>query len=309
LTLEEGPLAGIALAISAYRSDESVLRLLRKAFAEDQPRFAVVIVVDSQGSGAIQQAAENEDWPVTYINSETNLGSAGNLDLRLRTAADLGLKWCLTLNHDGELDPAKVRRLAEHGETRPRVGAVYPQMVFPRAGGRPDSPRRSFAPYTMIGRDGAQADGCVEVAWSSSNGALYNLTPIRDGVTAWPHLWMGYEDLAIGWDLQRRGWVQLLCKDVTVADDYEFRVARILGRTVHVVEKPSWYAYYQTRNLVLIARRSGGSAIGWGGILVRTAVDLGMIIIYRDHKSERLRLLWKGLADGLRGVAGQGPVP
>jgi GT2 family glycosyltransferase len=303
------PLAGVALAISAFRSDEPVLRLLRTAFEPGQPRFGAVIVVDSLGSGAIAQEVERQGWPVRYVNSETNLGSAGNLDLRLRTAAEMGLEWCLALNHDGEIDHGKVGRLLEHGRTRPRIGAVYPQMLFPRAGGRPDSPRRSFAPYTLIGRPTLSAETCIDVAWSSSNGALYNLEPIRDGVSAWPELWMGYEDLAIGWELRRGGWAQLLCTDVTVADDYEFRPARLFGRTLHLAEKPSWYAYYQSRNLLLIARRTNRSAIGWFGIFLRTFVDVGTILLFRNAKRDRLRLLGRGFADGLKGVTGKGPVP
>ena len=131
------PLASVALAISAFRSDEQVVRVLRAAFGPGKPRFGSVIVVDSLGSGAIAETAKHEGWPIRYINSETNLGSSGNLDLRLRTAAELGFEWCLALNHDGEVDPEKVRKLVEHGRSGPRVGAVYPQMLFPRAGGRP----------------------------------------------------------------------------------------------------------------------------------------------------------------------------
>ena len=303
------PLAGVALAISAFRSDGPVLRLLRAAFAPDQPRFGAVIVVDSLGSGAIEETAGREGWPIRYVNSESNLGSAGNLDLRLRTAAGLGLEWCLALNHDGELDPGKVLRLVAHGRSRPKVGAVYPQMLFSRAGGRPDSPRRSFAPYTLIAQRPEPSGGCVEVVWSSSNGALYNLDPIREGVGAWPELWMGYEDLAIGWELQRRGWSQLLCTDVTVSDDYEFRPVRVFGRTLHLAEKPSWYSYYQSRNLLLIGRRTKRSAIGAFSIVVRTLVDFGTILLFRDAKRERLRLMTRGLKDGMRNLTGKGPVP
>jgi hypothetical protein len=308
LTPKEQPLAGVALAISAYRSDDPVLQLLSRAFADGQPRFAAVIVVDSQGSGAIPQAIDAHGWSVTYISSDTNLGSAGNLDLRLRTAADLGLDWCLTLNHDGELDPAKVRRLVDHGRSRPRVGAVYPQLVFSSAGGRPDTPRRSFHTYGVLA-DAAASGDCVEVVWSSSNGALYRLDAVRDGVGGWSDLWMGYEDLAMGWELKRRGWTQLLCRDVKVDDDYEFAPVRLLGRQIHLAAKPPWYNYYQQRNLWLIARRTRGEAAGMPGVLARLIVDVALILGFRDRKAERLKLTFKGFRDGLAGRTGKGPVP
>jgi hypothetical protein len=157
--------------------------------------------------------------------------------------------------------------------------------------------------------DGRRDSGATEVAWSSSNCALYNLDAVREGVGAWPQLWMGYEDLAIGWELQRRGWTQLLSHEVKVVDSYEFRPVRLLGREAHIASKPSWYSYYQLRNLWLIADQSGGRAVTKASVLRRLVVDVALILLYRDRKWERLRLLLMGLRDGMRGVSGKGPVP
>ena len=302
----------IALAISAFRSDEAVLALLRAVFVPGQPRFGAVIVIDSLGSGVIERTASEQGWNIRIINADSNLGSAGNLDLRLRTAASLGMKWCFAINHDGVVDVAKIMALAHHGRSRARVGAVYPQLIFSRAGGRPDAARRGFSSYGILRRsksEGGTAEGCTEVAWSSSNGALYNLDAVRDGVHVWPELWMGYEDLALGWELQRRGWTQLLCSDVTITDSYEFSPVRLFGRDVHLATKPSWYMYYQLRNLTLIARRTKGAAVSWPSVALRTLVDIGLNLLFRDRKVERLRLLLTGLRDGLRNVSVKGPVP
>jgi hypothetical protein len=281
--------------------------LLGKVFTGDHPRFGAVIVVDSMGRGQIHDSVKSNRWDVHYVNADHNLGSAGNLDQRLKTAAGLGLDWCFAVNHDGEVEAEKVLELVRLGLSRPKVGAVYPQLVFSHAGGRLDSPRRSFSTFGLL--DGQANGGATEVAWSSSNCALYNLDAIREGVSAWPQLWMGYEDLAIGWELQRRGWTQLLSHNVKVIDSYEFRPVRLLGRDALIAAKPSWYSYYQLRNLWLIADRSGGNAVSKPAVLWRLIVDVGLILLYRDKKAERLRLLFKGLGDGKRGVSGKGPVP
>jgi hypothetical protein len=297
----------VALAISAFHSDKPVIRLLGEVFTGDHPRFGAVIVVDSLGRGQIHEAAKANRWELNYVNADRNLGSAGNLDLRLRTAAVLGLDWCLAVNHDGEVDPDKILQLVALGQSRPRIGAVYPQLAFSLADGRLDSPRRSFTSFGLLRGQGDH--GVTEVAWSSSNCALYNLDSIREGVTAWPDLWMGYEDLAIGWELQRRGWVQLLAREVTVTDRYEFRSVRLLGRDAHIASKPTWYSYYQLRNLWLIASRTGGRAVTKASVLRRLVVDVALLLCYRDQKGERLRLLFKGLRDGMQGISGKGPVP
>jgi hypothetical protein len=61
--------------------------------------------------------------------------------------------------------------------------------------------------------------------------------------------------------------------------------------------------------LWLIADQSGGRAITKASVLWRLAVDVGLILLYRDKKGQRLRLLLKGLRDGMHGVSGMGPVP
>jgi len=306
------PLARVALAISAFRSDDAVIALLERAFAPGVPRFGAVIVVDSLGTGNIARVAQEQGWPLRYENAPRNLGSAGNLDLRLRTAAELECDWCFAVNHDGEVDAGQVSRLVEHGASRPRVGAVYPQLVYSHAAGRPDRPRRSFTTYGVIGDEppeGTTAGDCIDVAWSSSNCALYRLDAIREGLDTWPQLWMGFEDLAIGWELKRGGWLQLLCTDVQVVDHYEFTAVRVLGREVQIASKPSWYAYYHWRNLLMVARGTHGEAMSLGRLAARAIVDVGLIVLFRDKKLERLRLLFQGLFDGLRGQSGKGPVP
>jgi GT2 family glycosyltransferase len=311
LTSPPVSLSKVALAISAYRSDEQVIELLRIAFAPDEEPFGAVIVVDSLGTGAILRAANAHGWSVSYINADHNLGSAGNLDLRLRTAAELSLEWCFAVNHDGVVEPRKIERLLSHAD-RPKVGAVYPELIFSHADRRRDVPRRKFRIYGLLGpraRAANEDDPCIEVAWSSSNCALYRLDAFRTGASTWPHLWMGFEDLAIGWELRKNGWTQLLCTDVQVIDDYEFRRARIFGHPVYLTQKPVWYAYYHLRNLLIIARETKGEAIGWFDLAVRMVVDVTLVLLFRDQKLDRLRLLFKGLSDGWRGMTGKGPVP
>ena len=120
---------------------------------------------------------------------------------------------------------------------------------------------------------------------------------------------MGYEDLAIAWELKCHGWTRLLCSDVELADDYEFRSVRMFGRDVHLADKPSWYMYYHSRNLLLIAKGTRRRAIGYLGIAIRIMVDIILILLCRDNKRDRLYLLFKGISDGIRGISGKGLVP
>lgn len=305
------PFASVALAISSYRSDEPVLALLRSVFADGNPPFRAVIVVDSLGSGAIAEAIAANGWPVTYVDADRNLGSAGNIALRFETAAAAGARWCYAVNHDGVVDPDQVRKLVAHGESRPRIGAVYPTLLYSNRGNRVESPRRTLTTHASFESvPPPQEAVCEEVAWSSSNCALYRLDAVREGVEIWSDLWMGWEDLALGWVLDRNGWIQLQCRDVVVVDSYEYHASRLFGRTLYISTKPNWYAYYQIRNLILIAKRTGGEACTPFQLLRRVAVAAGgRLLVPRPGRAAWFGNFLKGMVAGMKGVTGKGPVP
>ena len=305
------PLATVALAISSYRSDDSVLALLRSVFEAGGSPFGAVIVVDSLGGGAIPEAIASHGWPVTYINSDRNLGSAGNLARRFEAAAVAGARWCYAVNHDGEVEPDQVRKLVAHGESRPRVGAVYPTLLYANRGNRVESPRRTLTTHASFESEPPPVEAvCEEVAWSSSNCALYRLDAVGEGAETWSDLWMGWEDLALGWLIGKTGWAQLQCRDVVVVDSYEYHPARLFGRTLYIASKPNWYAYYLTRNLILIARRSGGEACTPFQLLRRMAVGAGgRLLVPTPGRAAWFANFLKGIVAGMKGTAGKGPVP
>ena len=305
----ESPLGRVVLAISAYRSDEAVIALLRGVFECGTAPFGAVIVVDSLSSGRIAGEIGRRGWPVRFENAETNLGSAGNLARRLALAAACDTDWCYTVNHDGEVDPAAVGRLLETARGQDRVGAVYPSRCYPNRGGTWDAGQRSLAPVPMRGlREPPDRDG-EELTWSSSNGALYSLAPVRTGLTVWADLWHGWEDMGYGWLLHRHGWRQLQSRDAIFNDTMEYRAVRLLGRVIHITDKPAWYAYYHLRNLILVTRRNRRGALGYLYILRRAAQEVRITVLWRGERRTRLRLLWAGARDGFAGRAGKGPVP
>jgi hypothetical protein len=299
--------ASVALAISTFRNDDSVLRTLEAVFAPDAPRFAAVIVVDSMGTGAIPAEIARRGWQVEYVNSDRNLGSAGNLALRLSTAEKLGMDWCYTVNHDSDADAETALRLLACAASHERVAACYPTRSYSRADGRIEPPRRTFTLFSPRGRE--EPIGDCGVAWGSSNFALYSLAPLRGGIHVWSDLWMCWEDLGYGWALSNGGWRQIQCAEVRLTEDFEYKRVRVLGKTLHLTDKPAWYMYYELRNLWTIGHRSGWRAVSIGDLIKKTAVDLALIVFVKRGRTERIRLLFSGLIAGMRGRLGKGSVP
>jgi GT2 family glycosyltransferase len=139
------------------------------------------------------------------------------------------------------------------------------------------------------------------VFWSSSNGALYSLEPARKGILPWEAMWMAWEDLEYGWRLFDKGYRQVIVRDAVFRDNNEYARSG-LG---NITDKPPWRSYYQIRNLILAVRRSRRRPLFYAVTFYRTVLEGLLILLVRSDKRKRLRLLWSGIVDGIKGVEGQ----
>lgn len=299
----------VAVVISSFRGDDSVLALLRAAAQVEAPPWQRILVVDSLGSGKVARAIADEGWTwAEYRSHAVNLGSAGNLAARLTWAAREDFDYAYALNHDGRLEAATVRGLVQSAERRAsttRVGAVYPLRRYVGRGHRYDLTGKTRLPIPFVGTAKRPTES-FRVYWSSSNGALYALEPARQGLLPWADFWMGWEDLAYGWLLDDQGYEQWVEASVDFDDDYE---TREVFEGLVVTEKPAWYAYYQMRNLLLASRRTRQSPLARMMIAARFGLEATLTLAVRRDKARRLRLLGRGIRDGLNDVSGKGPVP
>jgi GT2 family glycosyltransferase len=244
------------MAISSFRNDDSVVRLVETAIQTGLHPFSEVLIVDSLGTGRMEQTIEDRGWggSVIYVGHDRNLGSAGNLARRLEIGAARGHDWVYAINHDGELDLRVVRTLASHGARLTRPGAVYP-LRYKVGRGRYDLTGGQALPLPFRGTVEKPTRPEIPVYWGSSNGTLYSTVPIRAGVVPWADLWMAWEDLGYGWALRHHGYEQVIATAAVTRDHYEYVTERRLGYEVTVIDKPEWYAYYSMRVFTLTANK------------------------------------------------------
>ncbi|MCC6338242.1 MAG: glycosyltransferase [Myxococcales bacterium] len=301
----------VCLAISAYKSDAAILRLLEEASRVEDAPWSKVLVVDSLGSGEIPRAIQERGWRerVEYRSFDRNLGSAGNLAERLKIPAEQGFDFVYAINHDGLVAPDTVRRLVEFALGQDRVGAVYPLRRYTKSGNRFDLTGTTRFPLPAIRSRELPTAPFLAVHWGSSNGALYGMAPVRDGLCVWGDFWMGWEDLAYGWLLEEQGYRQFTLPNVILDDDYEYEARELGPFSVFVSDKPSWYWYYLGRNLLLATRRTHRGPRIQVLVGARVLAEAGVTALFRSRKTERLKLLARGILDGLRGVSGKGEVP
>ncbi len=293
------------LVISSYRHDASVERILQRVHAHPVPVFDKCIVVDSQGTGAIPALIDEQGWQdVIYWSADENLGSAGNLCERLRMASRYGGDFAYAVNHDGDVNPDVVLALLAEAERTPHVGAVYPLRFLP-ARGQYDLTGTRRLPLAFRGSAKAPLSPLIDVHWGSSNGALYSMQPIREGILPWAELWMGWEDMAYGWLLEERGYRQMIVTGARADDNYEYRAYAVGGRALHVTDKPPWYTYYGARNLMLLLRRTRRPTSLFLVAAMRIVLEVVVIGLMRQRKLLRYRLLGHGVVDGLRNRGGR----
>lgn len=297
----------VALTIASFKNDAQVLSVLRSA-REVLPRFATVLVVDSLGTGQFQQALNDaglSPW-VTYHCFGQNLGSAGNFAQRLSLAARTPAEFAYAVNHDGDVKAQAIERLVELSERAGGpLGALYPLRRMINRGGAFDVTGRYRFPFTAIRSHAVPEAELSPVFWSSSNGALYSLAPVRAGLLPFEDLWMGFEDLGYGWLMHGAGYRQYAARDVHVDDDYEYRATKV----GHVTRKPAWYAYYYARNLLLTARRTRQPTTVRGLALSRVVLELGVTLALRTEKRARLAFTARGIIDGLHDRGGKWRLP
>ena len=242
----------VAVAIAAFRSDASVIALVRRIIDEEWP-VECVFVVDSLGSGQIDQfiLANHLEGRVRYYDSAKNLGAAGNLQKRLELAAELGVEYVLALNHDAVITRYVFDELVAWTHIE-NLGALYPlrfqegKRVYDLAG---------VVEFSFRGRSSpiAPAGPLIDVYWSSSNVALYSTTPLRKQVLRLDAtLWHGWEDCLYGLQMHDCGYRQSIVVSAQIMDQYEYKQVRTLGLAVTLADKPSWMIYYSIRNFLLI---------------------------------------------------------
>ena len=296
----------IGVAISSYQSDNEVIFLIKKIASELWP-IDGILVVDSLGSGKIKDYIINNQINNTeYMNFDVNLGSAGNLQKRLTLSAEKGWDFVLALNHDALVTKITLQELLKYIDI-PNLGALYPLKHYQSKKFYDYSGTKEVGPWRSFGHRSPIKDRLIPCIWSSSNGALYNLEAVREGIVPNSDLWMGWEDYLYGLDLRKAGYEQFLVSNAICEDNYEFTVRRIGFKKIMLSAKPAWYHYYRTRNLWLIVLYHHPSVSRFFLISIRTMIDFIFICLGWSPSvtKKSLKFQFMGFIDSFKKVTGK----
>lgn len=279
-------MSNVIVAISSFRSDPKVLDLLDLIFSCNPTLFLEIIVVDSKPTGLIDEFILKKGYQVKYIISEKNLGSAGNLDLRLREALkNQSAEWCLCLNHDAFFSEEFVVSFIEKAENiQGKVGAVFPTRTYDNGKVK-------------------KTDSIEKMLWSSSNGCLYSLAPLRKGLYIDSALWMGWEDYLYCTLLKNKGYENYIVNSLPFVDSYEYETLNFGVMKFRLNNKPAWYDYYSIRNLIYIGKKIKPDNV-YFRLLFKVCINSIFMSFFKEKTIERQTNFIKGTIDGFKGKMG-----
>lgn len=131
----------LSIVIVNWNVKELLRDCLASILAEQQAGGPAleIFVVDSASSDGSVEMVRAEFPQANLIASRHNLGYAGGNNAGAAAAAG---RYILLLNPDTVVQPGALARLVDYMDTRPQVGAVGPQLVWPD--GSLQSSRRRF---------------------------------------------------------------------------------------------------------------------------------------------------------------------
>ena len=114
----------VSIILNSNRRDDT-LECLNSLSRDAYPNHKILVLDNDSKDGSV--AAIQESFPQVEIIALTeNLGYAGNNNVGIQAALELGAEWVFVLNEDIILDNNCLAQLIEVGESDPHIGIVGP---------------------------------------------------------------------------------------------------------------------------------------------------------------------------------------
>jgi GT2 family glycosyltransferase len=295
----------VGVILNTNRRDDT-LGCLRSLGEGDYPRLAT-IVLDNASTDGSATAIRNAHPAVRLIELRENRGYAGNNNVGIEAALEMGASWVLVLNEDVIVAPDALSRLVEVGEGDRRTGIVGPMVyhwqepeVIQSAGGVLDRGWRSRH-EGQNEMDRGQYGEPRPVDWISGCALLARREMIQEVGSLDSRFFYYWEETEWCLRARRAGW-----RVVAVP------AARVWHKGVQRHYRPGPdVTYYSTRNRLLMLGKHRAPVGVWLAAsteMARTLLSWTVRPKWRSMRSHR-DAMWQGMTDFLRRRWGRRPDP
>lgn len=295
----------VSVILNTNRRDDT-LECLHSLRGGDYPNLQTV-VLDNASTDGSPLAIPSAFPAVRLIELRENRGYAGNNNVGIRAALDLGAAWVLVLNEDVVLAADAVSRLVEVGEGHGKIGLVGPMVfhsqepeVIQSAGGMLDRGWRSRH-EGQNERDQGQYREPRLVDWVSGCALLARREMIEQVGVLDDRFFYYWEETEWCLRARRAGWRVLTAPASKVWHK---------GVQRHYHPSPD-VTYYSTRNRLLMLDKHGAPMSVWlsaSAEIARTLLAWTLRPKWRAMRTHR-DAMWQGMTDFLRRRWGMRPAP
>jgi GT2 family glycosyltransferase len=249
-----------------HNAPASLARCLDAMARQSRPPDAVLVVDNASDPPVEASALDAGELPVEVVRSDVNTGPAGGYELALRRFLETGYPFAWVLDDDMRPEPDCLELLWDRARRTPASA-----FVFPRS---------------------RQSDGSVAV-WPSWCGFVIARDIVAEVGLPDPDLFWWAEDTEyLQWRIPQAGYPVVVVEQAIVDHD----AIRQTGGM------PMWKYYYESRNMLYVhlylKRKIGRYPRSLALLLARA------LIRERTDRAERLRVMARGVSDGLRGRLG-----
>lgn len=291
----------VSVILNTNRRDDT-LECLESLSRSRYTNHQVVVLDNHSTDGSVEAICEK--FPqARMVRLEENLGYAGNNNVGIQIALEMGADWVFVLNEDTVLDADCLGRLVEAGESDPKIGIVGPMVYhfdepeYIQSGGGILGPYWQSRHLAKDEPDRGQLKETHPVEWISGCAILVRRAVIEQVGMIDARFFYYWEETE--WCLRagKAGWKIM---HVPAAKLWHKGVQRFYS------PKPSLY-YYSTRNRMLMIAKHRAPVIVWLHALTeitRTLISWSVRPKWRGKRADR-DAMWHGLLDFLRGRWGK----
>ena len=259
-------LTRIAAVVLNFRTPDETLLAVKSLLASRRPLDDLIVVnndsdLGGDGNGELRGTLKDVWSRISYIETGSNRGFSGGMNVGIRQALERGADRVLLVNSDVIVPPDAVERLDQSLDAAPDAGIVGPAVLARSEPDKIASLGMSYQPLTGrmrhrgTGLTGARADRARAVAGRRVDGVSGCLMLVKRGVfeTAGffeEKYFFSFEDLDFCLKARRAGFATILAEGVTIYHEG--------GRSLGTVSPRRFY--YAARNHLLLAQRAAPAA-------------------------------------------------
>ncbi|MBE0410696.1 MAG: glycosyltransferase family 2 protein [Anaerolineales bacterium] len=274
----------ISVILNTNRRDDT-LACLASLEKSSYSNLQTIVLDNASIDGSLD--AINRRFPdVTVIPLQENKGYAGNNNVGIQAALELGADWVLVLNEDTIVDEECISKLIQVGEVNSKIGIVGPMVYhydepvgIQSAGGWLNS-RWESGHIGLNEADNGQFKQPHPVEWISGCAILVRRAVIHQIGMLDERFFYYWEETEWCLRYRRAGWTIM-----------HVPYAKLWHKGVQRDYKPNPnVTYYNTRNRLMFMKKHGAPLSAWGYTwyqLVRTYVTWSLLPKWADMVDHR----------------------